>query len=309
LLLPRSNWKWLKMTKKKQIDFVKIDLPLVKRLVADQFPQWAHLTIEPVKISGRDNRTFHLGDQMSIRLPSGRWYAAHVQTEQIWLPKLALHLPLPVPVPLGMGRPASEYPWHWSINQWIKGENATVERINNLDQFAGDLADFLNILRSIDASGAPPPGKENFFRGGDLSVYDAQIRECFDGLQDDIDVEAVAAVWESALGAKWSGPAEWLHGDVGADNLLVNEGRLSAVIDFGQLAAGDPACDVTIAWTFFSGTSREVFFKRLSVDNATWLRGRGWAVWKAMLVFRANRYSDPFESARAKQVIEDVLSD
>ena len=171
-----------------------IDVSLVRRLVADQFPDWSDLPIKPVELSGNDNRTFHLGEEMGIRLPSAKRYAAHVNTEQVWLPKLAPHLPLPIPVPLAMGEPAHGYPWRWSINRWIKGENAAIERINDLSELARDLANFLNTLQTIAANGAPPPGQDNFFRGGELSVYDPQTRECIRELEDVVDAQAATAI-------------------------------------------------------------------------------------------------------------------
>ncbi len=288
---------------------MQIDVSLVRRLVADQFPNWSDLPIEPVELSGNDNRTFHLGEEMGIRLPSAKRYAAHVKTEQVWLPKLAPHLPLPIPVPLAMGEPAQGYPWRWSINRWLKGENAAIERINDLSEFARDLANFLNTLQTIDANGAPSPGQDNFFRGGELSVYDPQTRECIRELQDVVDAQAATAIWDSALEAEWKGPPVWLHGDVAAGNLLVEHGKLCAVIDFGQLAAGDRSSDVTIAWTLFSGTSRDTFRAALSVDEATWVRGRGWGLWKALLQLRSHRDTNPVEAAKAMRVIDDILAD
>jgi len=246
---------------------------------------------------------------MSIRIPSAHRYAQHVETERLWLPRLAPHLPLPIPTPLAIGKPAHGYPWPWSVNRWLDGENATIERIDGLSLFARDLANFLNRLRSIDTTDAPTPGPDNFYRGGDLAVYDTETRECIDELQNVVDARAVTAVWESALNATWSGPTVWLHGDVASSNLLVKDGRLSAVIDFGQLAAGDPACDLTIAWTLFSGASREEFRRSLSVDDATWSRGRGWGLWKALLELREYQRTKRVESADGRSVIDDILSD
>ena len=297
------------MTQGNSRDSVQIDVPLVARLVADQFPAWADLAIEPVKVDGHDNRTFRLGDEMSVRLPSSQRYAAHVNTEQVWLPKLAPHLPLPIPIPLAMGEPAHGFPWHWSINRWLEGESAAAERIDDLAQFAKDLAIFLNTLQSIDTNDAPPPGPNNFFRGGQLSVYDGETRQCINELRDVVDAQAATAVWESALEATWLGAPVWIHGDVAVGNLLVKRGRLCGVIDFGQLAAGDPACDVTIAWTLFTGDSREAFRRQLSVDEATWVRGRGWGLWKALLGLRRHRQTNSVEAATSQRVIDDIISD
>lgn len=297
------------MTQCNSRDSFQIDVPLVARLVANQFPDWEGLAIEPVNVDGHDNRTFRLGDEMSVRVPSAQQYAAHVNTEQVWLPKLAPHLPLPIPIPLAIGEPAHGLPWHWLINRWLEGENATIERIDNLTQFAKDLAIFLNTLQSISTNNAPPPGPDNFFRGGDLSVYDGETRQCINELRDAVDAQAATAVWESALETTWLGTPVWIHGDVAVGNLLVNRGRLCGVIDFGQLAAGDPACDVTIAWTLFTGESRKTFRREISVDESVWVRGRGWGLWKALLELRKHRQTNPVEATRFQCVINEIFSD
>jgi aminoglycoside phosphotransferase (APT) family kinase protein len=227
---------------------VIIDVPLVRRLVAAQFPQWADLPIQPVASGGWDNRTFHLGEDMSVRLPSAQRYAAQVEKEHRWLPQLAPLLPLPVPVPLAMGVPAAGYPWHWSIYPWIEGEQATVERIAYLRQFAITLAHFLVALQRIDPAGGPPPGPHNFYRGGQLTVYDAQTRHAIAVLKGVIDTDAATAAWEDVLAATWHGPPVWVHGDVAAGNLLVQNGRLSAVIDFGCTGVGDPGSRQCERW-------------------------------------------------------------
>ena len=288
---------------------VIIDVPLVRRLVAAQFPQWADLPIQPVASGGWDNRTFHLGEDMSVRLPSAQRYAAQVEKEHRWLPQLAPLLPLPVPVPLAMGVPADDYPWHWSIYPWIGGEQATVERIADLRQFAITLAHFLVALQRIDPAGGPPPGPHNFYRGGQLTVYDAQTRHAIAVLNGVIDTDAATAAWEDALAATWHGPPVWVHGDVAAGNLLVQNARLSAVIDFGCTGVGDPACDVTIAWTFLSGDSREAFRAALPVDGATWARGRGWALWKALITLAEHRHADPRKANEARRVLDAVLAE
>ncbi len=175
-------------------DKVDFDASLVRRLLAAQFPQWADLPITPAVPQGWDNRTFHLGEDMTVRLPSGPWYALQVEKEQKWLPKLAPLLPLPIPVPLAMGVPADGYPWHWSVYRWIEGETASSESIADLRQFATELAGFLVALRRIDATGGPPPGRHNFFRGGPLKVYDAETREAIAALDGRIDADAASSV-------------------------------------------------------------------------------------------------------------------
>ncbi len=286
---------------------MKIDTCLVKRLVSSQFPRWEGLPIAPVAPGGHDNRTFRLGQAMSVRLPGRKTYAAHVAVEHEWLPKLGPHLPLPIPVPLGKGAPSLDYPWPWSVNRWIEGETASMDRIADIVVFAKDLASFLNALQSIDATGGPGPGLPNFFRGGELAVYDSETRECIDLLRDVIDPYAATSIWEAAVEERSHREPVWVHGDVAAGNLLVKDGRLCGVIDFGQLAAGDPSCDVTIAWTLFSGHSREVFRAELAVDEGTWVRGRGWGLWKALLHLREQHSNDPEEAAKAERVVRDIL--
>lgn len=291
---------------------------LVSRLIAAQFPQWAHLPVAAVALDGWDNTTFRLGEDLAVRLPSGDPYVLQVDKEHRWLPVLASRLPLPIPEPVAKGAPGGGFPRPWSVYRWLSGEHATVERVADLDQFATDLADFLAALYRIDPVGGPAPGTDNFFRGGPLTVYDSEARESISALEGEVDTDAATEVWEAALGAKWHGPSVWVHGDVTPSNLLVVDGRLSAVIDFGCSAVGDPACDVTIAWTFVFGDSRDAFRDGLRLDQGTWARGRGWALWKAMKTLvktleggaRAKPADDRFGwRLSARQVIEEVLAD
>ncbi len=292
-----------------RLEEVHIDASLVRRLVAKQFPQWADLSVKPVEVGGVDNRTFHLGARMTARLPSATRYALQVEKEHRWLPKLAPLLPLPIPLPLAKGVPAEGYPFYWSVYRWLEGQTVTPERIADLSQFATALAEFLIALRRIDPAGGPPPGPHNFFRGGPLMVYDAETRQAIAALKGRIDTDAATAVWEAALAATWHGPPVWFHGDVAAGNLLVEGGRLSAVIDFGTSGVGDPSCDVAIAWTLFGGESREAFRTALRLDVATWARGRGWVLWKSLITLAAHIDTNPPEAGRARREIDDVIAD
>lgn len=286
-----------------------INAALVRHLVATQFPQWANLPIRPVEPNGWDNRTFYLGDQMTVRLPSAEGYAPQVEKEHQWLPKLAPLLPLPIPVPLAKGSPDGVYPWHWSIYQWLPGEIATVERIADLSAFATSLAEFLAALQHLDPTDGPAAGSHSFFRGAPLAVYDAETRHAITTLGKMIDAEAAQTVWETAIQATWHGSPVWFHGDIAAGNLLVNEGHLSAVIDFGCSGVGDPACDMTIAWTLLSGDSREAFRATLRVDKAAWARGRGWALWKALITLVEYIHTNPAKAEEARRVMDEVLAD
>ena len=290
-------------------DEVRVDAALVRRLIAAQFPRWADLPVSPVEVGGWDNRTFHLGAHMTVRLPSAGQYALQVEKEHRWLPKLAPLLPLPVPVPLAKGAPADGYPWQWSVYRWLEGETATVGRITDLRSFAISLAEFLNALRRIDPAGGPSPGRHNFFRGGSLVVYDAETRRALAALERTVDTGVALAAWEAALGAKWDGPPVWFHGDVAPGNLLVKDGRLGAVIDFGTSGVGDPACDLAIAWTLFGGESREAFRSTLRPDGATWARGRGWTLWKALITLAEHIDTDPVMAKEARRVVDEVLAD
>lgn len=288
---------------------VNINVSLVRRLVATQFPQWAGLPVKPVEFDGWDNRTFRLGKDMTVRLPSAEAYTLQVEKEHQWLPRLAPLLPLPIPVPLAMGVPADGYPWHWSVYRWIEGEISTIERIADLRRFATSLAQFLVALQRIDDTGGPPPGAHNFYRGGPLTTYDGETRQAIAVLDGEIDTDAVTAVWETALAATWHGSPVWFHGDVAAGNLLVKRGRLSAVIDFGTSGVGDPACDLAIAWTLFEGESREAFRAALPLDNATWARGRGWTLWKALITVAELPGTNLLEARKPRHIIAEVLAD
>lgn len=286
-----------------------IDAALVRGLIAAQFPQWAGLDIAPLPPGGWDNRTFHLGQDMTVRLPSAASYALQVEKEQVFLPKLAPHLPLPIPVPLARGVSGEGYPWPWSVYRWLPGETAADERIGDLTIFAEDLARFLVALREVDASGGPPPGAHNFFRGGPPAHYDAETRRALAALEGRIDTEAARKVWEAALSADWQGAPVWFHGDISWGNLLVEDGRLSAVIDFGTSGIGDPACDLAIAWTLFRGESREVFRAGMGLDAGTWARGRGWTLWKALIVYAGLPGTNSAEAEKSRKVIDEVLTD
>ncbi|MGL5009163.1 MAG: phosphotransferase, partial [Paracoccaceae bacterium] len=149
-------------------------------------------------------------------------------------------------------------------------------------------------------------GAHNFYRGGDLRVYDAEAREAIAALAGRLDAGRAVAVWERALASAWQGAPVWVHGDVAAGNLLLRDGELAAVIDFGGLAVGDPACDLVGAWTMFDGAARLAFREEVGVDAGTWDRARGWALWKAVIVAAGVR-GDAGDVARAWEVIEAVL--
>jgi aminoglycoside phosphotransferase (APT) family kinase protein len=282
---------------------------LVRRLVEEQFPQWAHLPIRPVSRSGWDNRMFRLGDEMVVRLPSGPAYALAIEREQRWLQYLAPQLPLCVPEPIASGEPHADYPRSWSIYRWIVGDSLHDTEGVDLVTLGREIGEFLSALHAIDATGGPNPGPQNFYRGGSLSVYAEQTAQAIDALGDKVDGHLVQKLWRRAMESSWDRKPLWVHGDMSAGNLLVKDGKLCGVIDFGQLAVGDPACDLTIAWTTFSGESRDAFREAIPLDSETWVRGRGWSLWKALIVAAELVQSTAVASDRCWRTIREVLAD
>lgn len=279
------------------------------RLLAAQFPQWAELEVRPVAVGGWNNKTFHLGDRLLVRLPRAEAYSGQVLKEQRWLPRLAPRLPLPIPEPLALGRPTNDYPWPWSVYRWIEGETAADGHIADERGFAASLAGFLSALHRIDATDGPEPGPHNFFRGGPLATYDAQTREAISALDDRSEAGEATAAWEAALAASSRSPPVWIHGDFAPGNLLVADGRLSAVIDFGNIGIGDPACDLAIAWTFLTREGRAAFRAALPLDARAWARGRGWTLWKALILVTGLVRGHPRDMANARRVLDEVLAD
>lgn len=295
---------------KMHADEADIDVTLVARLLGAQFPQWADLPIEPVRSAGTDNALYRLGDEMVVRLPRISAATLQLEKEHRWLPKLAPLLPLAIPAPLAKGIPAEGYPWHWSVYQWLDGETASIERVADPRQAATDLARFVAALQRIDPTGGPPPGEHNSFRGEPLATRDDETRDAIASLHDLLDTGAVTAAWDAALRAPaFPGPPVWLHGDLQSANLLAVEGWLSAVIDFGCLGVGDPACDVMVAWTYLSSGTRDTFHAALPVDAATWARGRGWALSFGLIALPYYQDTNPMLAAIARRAIEEVLAD
>lgn len=293
-----------------QANKMEIDAALVNRLIAAQFPKWTDLSLIPVESGGTDNVIFRLGDDMAVRLPCVEWAIGQVEKEQRWLPKIAPQVPIPIPAPLAMGLPAEGYPWHWSVYRWLEGENATTGHIGDLRQAAIAMAEFVAALQRIDPDGGPPPGSHNSGRGEPLDHRDVPTREAIAALHNIVDTGAATAVWDAALQAsEWQGQAVWLHGDLHPGNLLIEAGRLSAVIDFGTLGVGDPACDLMVGWTLLSTESRDIFRASLSVDDATWARGRGWALSFGVIAYAYYLNTNPILAAISRRAIDEVLID
>ena len=270
-----------------------ITADVVACLVAAQFPQWAGLDVRPVELDGWDNTTFRLGDEMSVRLPSHERYVPQIDKEHRWLPVLAPQLPLPIPHPIAKGLPGCGFPRPWSVYGWLPGAPVTGATVVDAVRLAEDIGRFLTALHRVPTTGGPPPGAHSFNRGGPVSAWDEQTRAAIAELGDEIDGDGTTAVWEAALAAAWHGPDVWVHGDITGSNLLLAGGRLCAVLDFGCSAVGDPACDLTAAWTMFEGAARERLRSTVGVDDACWARARGWALWKAVVNIVGRPPDDP----------------
>lgn len=284
---------------------ITTDTGLVGRLLAAQFPPWASLPMRRVASAGTDNALYRLGDDLVVRLPRIHWAAGQVEQEHRWLPVFAPQLPLLIPSPLAVGVPGEGYPYPWGVYRWLDGENATLERLSDPYQAAVALAGFIRALQQIDTTGAPLSG-----RGIPLAERDTQVRAAIAALGTRIDTKAITVAWERALGAPtWDGPPLWSHGDLHAGNLLVVKGALSAVIDFGCLGVGDPACELIVAWNLFTGRSRDTFREALGVDEALWERGRGWALSVALIALPYYWETNPAIVSAAQHTLQEVLED
>lgn len=290
-------------------DEIETDVALVRRLIAAQFPQWAGLPVSPVPSAGTDNALYRLGDHLAVRLPRIPVATGQLEKEQRWLPYLAPQLPLAIPDPLARGRPGEGYPWSWSVYRWLEGKTLTAAPVDDQRRLALDLAGFIAALHRIDPAGGPPPGQHNSFRGVPLATRDDATRSAIAQLRGTLDTAAATAAWEAALQTPaWPHAPVWIHGDLQAGNLLAIRGRLSAVIDFGCLGVGDPACDLMVAWNLLTADARDVFRRALNVDDATWDRGRGWAVSVGLIALPYYRHTNPILAAIARRTIDEVLA-
>jgi aminoglycoside phosphotransferase (APT) family kinase protein len=294
-------------------DQPSVDVALVYRLIASQHPQWAGLPIERVASDGTTNAIYRLGPAVAVRLPLVRYGERAIDVEGRWLPQLGRRLPLAVPEQLATGEPEGDFPFRWSMHRWIEGEAVSRATVEDRAQLAYDLAAWLAALQRIDTTGGPDASLHDL-RGAPLARRDAETRRGLAALADELDVDAALAVWQDALRAeRWSRAPVWSHGDLLAGNLLARSGRLAAVIDFAGLGVGDPACDLMIAWCLFSGASRTTFREALrdamDLDEATWVRGRGHALYQAAIYIPYYRHANPTGVAAARHQLAAVLGD
>jgi aminoglycoside phosphotransferase (APT) family kinase protein len=175
--------------------------------------------------------------------------------------------------------------------------------------FAGEPGAFLEALQRIDATGGPGPGRHNFHRGGDLAVYDEEVHRALVILEGRVEEREAMRLWRSAMATHWDRPSVWVHGDISPGNLLTRSRHLTAIIDFGNLAVGDPACDLAIGWSWFDRETCKALRAALPLDGAAWLRGRAWALWKALVVAAGMSPTNAIEHADPMRVVQRCLAD
>ena len=291
-------------------DEALIDGALVRRLIDSQFPIWTALPLTRVRPAGTDNALYRLGSDLVVRLPRTQDVTVQAAKEQLWLPRLAPMLPLPIPVPVAVGLPGEGYPWPWAVYRWLTGEPAAAGVLGHPHRTARVLGEFVVALQHVDPGDGPSPGEHNFYRGGPLGDRDRHVREAIRALSGSIETTAVTSAWEAALDAAvWEGPPAWIHGDLHAGNLLVDRGVVTAVLDFGGLAVADPACDLMVAWTFLPAGARAAFRATVLCDDASWVRGRGWALSMALIAIPYYLTRNPPFAAEARRWLDEVLAD
>ncbi|WP_052848646.1 aminoglycoside phosphotransferase family protein [Streptomyces avicenniae] len=300
-------------------DEVGTDADLVRRLVAAQFPRWAHLPVTPVVSSGTENAVYRLGPDLVARLPRIPGAVGGGAAERRWLPRLAPHLPVAVPLPLAHGEPGEGFPWPWTVLRWLDGENPAVGRVTAPDLLATGLARFVTALRAVDPADGPPSR-----RGAPLATEDHSARAAIAKLRAlaaagtpegrdgrAFDLDAVTAAWdESAHAPAYEGPPAWSHGDLLAGNVLVApDGRLTAVIDFACTGTGDPSVDLMAAWTLLPASARPLFRDLTGADDAAWARARAWALVVSLNQLPYYRETNPVLAAGARHTLGEILAE
>ena len=283
---------------------VDTNVDLVRGLLAHQHPRWADLPLQRVSSAGTDNAMYRLGDDLAVRLPRIHWAVDNIAKERRWLPVLAPHLPLAVPLVVAAGEPEAVFPYPWSVVQWLPGDLATHDRLDDPVSAALDLAAFVRALQSVDAAGGP-----RHRRGGPLRLADAAVRNAIASLRGEVDASALAQAWDRALAyPDYAGPPVWFHGDLSYLNLLARGGKLTGVIDWGTCGVGDPAIETIIAWSLFRADARDAYRDALAIDDAMWERGKGWVLTGAIGI-PYYRETNPMLVADKVRAIEAVLAD
>ncbi|MEQ9116358.1 MAG: aminoglycoside phosphotransferase family protein [Rickettsiales bacterium] len=287
-------------------DEFEITKGLVERLIDEQFPEWSDLEVSHLNVMGSDNVIFKLGDDKVIRLPRLESSSEFAERENIWLPKISKHVSIKTSQPVASGKPTSFYPFYWSVCYWIDGETSFEAKSINYNNLARDLASFIKELRNIKLSGAEPLSK----RGKSLEVQVKDVEVALSDLKEEIDVKLASEIWQDCLNTEeYSGEPVWMHGDLLPSNILVKNGHLEAVIDFGLFGVGDPSCDLLPAWCLFDKESRNIFLEELKLDKASIMRGKGWALSVAIKILPYFRNTNRELVEVANKMLTNILSD
>ncbi len=279
-------------------DELAIDERLVRALLEEQFPDWADLQLARVAPDGTVNVIYRLGEDLAVRLPRRNGPETEEDLEMRWLPVLGPQLPVDIPVPVARGRPSAGYPWYWSIHTWGEGESSGGLLPHE------DLVALLAALQRVDPTGGPEPA---YGRGEPLATRDAPVRDALER----VEAPGALELWEEAKRApEWEEERVWLHGDIDARNVLARDGRLTGVIDWGGMGVGDPAVDVMVAWKLVAPDEREAFREALAVDDATWLRAKGWVISQALIALGYYTVeTNPTLVREARRWTEEVLAE
>jgi aminoglycoside phosphotransferase (APT) family kinase protein len=282
----------------------------VQSLLKSQCPHLANLPLRPIISSGTDNALFRLGDEYVVRLPRVEWMPGsidkNINKEYEWVPKIARLLTIPISEPLFRGAPSESYPLLWTVTKWNEGYNPHFEKNNEYEMLAKDLATFLNELHEIVLPNGPYSR-----RGVSLKEVDTETRKALSELESEIDIQSVTHLWNQLSNVSaWCNEPVWVHGDFLPGNILIQNNRLSAVIDFSDVGIGDPACDLVISWALFNAHSRNTFRKNLNnIDDNTWERGRGWALSIALIMLPYYKNTNPTLAELARKIINNVGCD
>lgn len=282
---------------------MELTLEIIQLIIHEQFPEYDNLFIKKISESGHDHHSYHLGDHLSLRFPSANEYSSQVIKEYNYCTILQKELAFPITIPIKLGKPTVYFPFHFTINKWIDGETVTLTNVINKKQFAYDLATFLIKLHKCDINNGPIPSKQNFHRGGSLAVYHDETMQAIENCID-FDQKRCLEIWMKGIRSMYTQKPVWVHGDLEIGNILVKNGTLVAVIDFGNMAIGDPACDYVMAWTYFEQLSRKIFFDTLNLDEQTINRARSWAIWKALITL-----NDVNCKTNAQKTLKEILKE
>ena len=287
-------------------DEVTITDDAVRRLLAAQLPEWADLPVRRLPPAGTDNQLFRLGDELLVRMPRIHWAADSPAWEHTWLPRLAPYVPVPLPAPLALGEPGEGYPWHWTVVPWVEGQNPTSETFDP-GEWADSLGRFVRTVREAPGMDAPPVTEG---RGGPLAALDEWVRTWTARADtSEVDPDAVLAVWQDALDAPaWDGDPCWFHGDLHEGNLLVRDGHLAAVIDWGTAGRGDPAIELNAMWGYLPAEVADDYRAAVGLDEAAYRRARGYALAPNISGWTYYRATDPSGSAESLATVRQLIA-